>query len=125
VLNFFKEAHMEQNKRSGRDAKRSYWGDHIAGWKQSGLSQQAYCRKHQLSLSSFGYWRSRLKRGGDDQARFHPVMVGTGTRTISPQPEHPDSGLGVILGNERFHITIKQHFCPATLRELIGILEQR
>jgi hypothetical protein len=28
---------MEQNKRSGRDAKRSYWGDHIAGWKQSGL----------------------------------------------------------------------------------------
>ncbi|MBM1003770.1 MAG: hypothetical protein N839_0015340 [Desulfofustis sp. PB-SRB1] len=87
---------MEQNKRSGRDAKRSYWGDHIAGWKQSGLSP-----------------------------RFHPVMVGTGTRTISPQPEHPDSGLGVILGNERFHITIKQHFCPATLRELIGILEQR
>ncbi|MBL0379563.1 MAG: hypothetical protein JKP90_07835 [Desulfofustis sp. PB-SRB1] len=63
---------MEQNKRSGRDAKRSYWGDHIAGWKQSGLSQQAYCRKHQLSLSSFGYWRSRLKRGGDDQARFSP-----------------------------------------------------
>jgi hypothetical protein len=66
---------MEQNKRSGRDAKRSYWGDHIAGWKQSGLSQQAYCRKHQLSLSSFGYWRSRLKRGGDDQARFHPVVL--------------------------------------------------
>jgi LuxR family maltose regulon positive regulatory protein len=31
----------------------------------------------------------------------------------------------VVLNSERFHITIKQHFCPATLRELIGILEQR
>ncbi|MBL0378209.1 MAG: hypothetical protein JKP90_00840 [Desulfofustis sp. PB-SRB1] len=61
---------MEQNKRSGRDAKRSYWGDHIAGWKQSGLSQQAYCRKHQLSLSSLAIGGAGSREAGTTKHAF-------------------------------------------------------
>jgi len=39
--------------------KRSYWQNHIEGWKQSGLTQKAYCMQHDLKSSSFAYWRTQ------------------------------------------------------------------
>ena len=29
------------------------WQCHITSWQQSGLSQKAYCQRHQLGLSTF------------------------------------------------------------------------
>ena len=29
------------------------WQNHITSWQQSGLSQKAYCQRHQLGLSTF------------------------------------------------------------------------
>ena len=37
-----------------------WWEPHLAAWRDSGLSQAAYCRRHGLSLPCFGYWRSKL-----------------------------------------------------------------
>lgn len=42
--------------------KKTFWQSHIAGWQHSGMSQAAYCRQHDLKLTSFGYWRTRLNR---------------------------------------------------------------
>lgn len=39
--------------------KQTYWQTHLDAWRQSGLSQAAYCKQHGLSLSSFGYWLHR------------------------------------------------------------------
>lgn len=33
-------------------------------WKKSGLSQRRYCEERQLSLSTFRWWRSRLREPG-------------------------------------------------------------
>lgn len=41
--------------------KQRLWQRHIRSWQASGLSQAGYCRKHDLSLASFGYWRKRVK----------------------------------------------------------------
>jgi len=40
--------------------KETKWQSHINAWKQSGLSQAEYCRKHSLNAHTFSYWRSRL-----------------------------------------------------------------
>jgi hypothetical protein len=32
----------------------TFWQDHIEAWKQSGLTQAAYCRNHGLHVKSFG-----------------------------------------------------------------------
>jgi hypothetical protein len=45
--------------------KQTYWQTHLDAWRQSGLSQAAYCKQHGLSLSSFGYW---LHRGAQSTA---------------------------------------------------------
>lgn len=64
--------------RTGSENKQQRWSDRIAAWKDSELSQKQYCDQHQLTYSTFVYWRSRLKRlNGDDLAsgkvRFLPV----------------------------------------------------
>jgi len=42
-------------------AKQKFWQQHLQEWETSDLSQSAYCRKHALSLTNFGYWRKRFK----------------------------------------------------------------
>lgn len=43
-------------------SKAEFWSSHMAAWERSGLTQAAYCRRHVLSLPSFGYWRRVLGR---------------------------------------------------------------
>ena len=38
-----------------------YWQKQIEGWRQSGLSQIAYCAQHDLNIKSFRRWRTRLQ----------------------------------------------------------------
>lgn len=45
--------------------KSAFWKPHIEGWRDSGLSQAAYCRQHGLDLRRFGYWRRTLGPSGD------------------------------------------------------------
>jgi hypothetical protein len=64
--------------------KPAYWQQHFNDWKQSGLSQREYCRQHQLAVSSFGYWRKRLKNHNRPCSKLVPVSIaGTSTIIIS------------------------------------------
>ncbi len=40
--------------------KAAFWKPHLDGWRDSGLSQAAYCREHGLHLKCFAYWRRKL-----------------------------------------------------------------
>jgi hypothetical protein len=55
--------------------KAVYWQQHFKDWQQSGLSQRDYCQKHQLTFSSFGYWRKRLKTSQSTSSKLIPVSV--------------------------------------------------
>ena len=37
-----------------------YWQGHLESWRQSGLSQAAYCRRHNLKYVNFRKWKERL-----------------------------------------------------------------
>ena len=41
--------------------KRAYWSAHLSAFKQSGLSQQAYCQEHKIKANTLWYWRRKLK----------------------------------------------------------------
>ena len=41
--------------------KRDFWQQQMLGWSKSGLSQKTYCSQEGLTLSTFSYWRKRLK----------------------------------------------------------------
>ena len=43
--------------------KRNFWTTHLAGWRQSGLTQRAYCARQGLKFKSFVRWRSKERAG--------------------------------------------------------------
>ncbi len=55
--------------------KHDFWRRHIEGWRQSKLSQKAYCQQQDVSFSSFGYWRARLNRKTEARGKFIPVNL--------------------------------------------------
>jgi hypothetical protein len=42
--------------------KAQFWHNHFKAWQGSDLSQAAYCRQHDLKLSTFAYWRTRANQ---------------------------------------------------------------
>ena len=37
-----------------------FWETHINAWKETNLSQAAYCLEHELQIHRFGYWKRKL-----------------------------------------------------------------
>lgn len=82
--------------------------DHIDRCEESGMSASAYCRKHQLALATFYYWRKKVA-GIPVKATFEEIKM------ISPM-------LNVIRvqfpGGTIIHI--EGEVSAAYLRELAG-----
>ncbi len=62
----------------GVGQKDGLWERRIAQWERSDQSQQAFCAEHGLAVSTFQWWRSRLKRGAKAQRTpaFLPIAMG-------------------------------------------------
>lgn len=43
-----------------RRKKQRFWDEHLCRWKESGLSQSAYCREHGRNLHRYIYWKQPL-----------------------------------------------------------------
>ncbi len=98
--------------------KASLWQRHMEDWKTSGLTQAVYCQQHDISLASFGYWRTRLKRTtrSEDnpgiETRFLPVQLR------SPEPE---SAL-TLRASHGLSIDLSIGFDPQLLGEVLRVL---
>ena len=46
-----------------RAEKRHYWEDQIRRWRESGLTQNSYCRLNKINRHRLVYWRKRLSEG--------------------------------------------------------------
>lgn len=51
---------MKNRTRVRSNEKQKVWEEHLLEWKSSGLTQAGYCRRHKLSIKSFGYWKRKL-----------------------------------------------------------------
>lgn len=111
---------MQSKNKSRARGNESFWRETIRCWKESGKSQAAFCRERAIALSTFGYWRRRLKRNESVKPRFYPLVVST---NCGPEiTAHDKCGLRVLLG--RFAIDIGDQFSPAVLQRLVTTLEQ-
>lgn len=43
------------------DDPAAQWRPHVEAWGNSGQSQAAYCREHDLVKSRFTYWKNKLR----------------------------------------------------------------
>jgi len=93
------------------------WQTHIREWEQSGLSQRRYCQERELSLSTFQWWRSRLKKSADE-ANNSIVRVPLSVSAAAQQHE-----LVVEVG--RFKVTVRGTLEREQLCSLLDVLESR
>jgi len=101
---------------SKRAANRQGWFDRIEAWKQSGLTQKAFCEQQQLGLGSFQRWRRIFLREELPEASsavsFLPVKVRVA----------PASSLALVI-DDHLRIEIPAGFDPVILQQVVQALQ--
>ena len=106
--------------------RRAFWRAHIATWRESGLTQRAYCHRERLPETQLSHWKHRLaksQRRGQSKRSLIPIQV------LGPTPPEEDSGcvpdapgaLSVVFGRG-LRLEIGEGFNAATLRRVLEVL---
>jgi hypothetical protein len=110
---------MDQIPRAEQlEQKRSYWKQHIDSWQETGLTQAAYCRRHNLKHHQLVYWKKRFLRTETD-VTFVPLKPDDLLVDRPAQPDRPSLCLEI---NDRFKVEIRAGFDTQLLRQLIFAL---
>ena len=96
----------------GDGNKSALWERRREQYKKSGLSRKAFCKKHNLKLSTLAYWLSRL--GKQEKERG---LVELDHASIAPLVP----GLVVSVGQD-CRIELRKGFDPQLLSEVIHAL---
>lgn len=102
---------------------RSFWEAHVAQQEQSGLSQAAYCRQEGLHPTTFGGWRTRLKKQATAGAlRFVPLEP---CAVLDPEPEDsktsPSAGVIRLFFNDCL-LELPSQVAPEQLQVILTTL---
>ena len=86
----------------------------VGSWKQSGLSQKAYCEQNNIRYHVFHYWYKRYRDeqdAGEDVA-FIPLNVKPSTFPV------PNSAIEILCPDGKrilFHHTVSSDFLKALI----------
>ena len=106
-------------KRNGLD-KRRFWNAHVRAWQKSGLSQNEYCRRSEISNGQFCYWKRALRKKADkSSSAFVPVPISSEQGLQHKQKQ--DSGLTILLNND-IRILLSREFNSTTLARAVEAL---
>ncbi len=64
----------ESENRNNQE-RQQFWQDHVKEWEQSGTSQADYCRRQDLNIKLFGYWKRKLCKKPAAGLTFVPVSI--------------------------------------------------
>lgn len=83
---------MRKNQRYSQDQMYSL----IRKWESSGISQIKFIEKHQISKSTFGYWRKKYLQNcnnSEQSSKMIPVNI------LSPETEQQATSFEIIYPN--------------------------
>ncbi len=99
-------------------SKEAFWKDHVEQCGSGDESQQDYCRRNNLALSTFGYWKRKLSRHSE-KTRFYPLVVSDVKEDV------PGISTGISLHLEQHHLRIEltEEFSMSALKRVMTVLE--
>jgi hypothetical protein len=107
---------MKQSREAERAQLRQHWKEHIRRWKESGLSQSEYCRKHGLKANRFWYWKKRLMPVRSQASLVEVPLRGAKAESfLTVEPIY-------LTVNGNYRVEIKKGFDPASLEEIVRLL---
>lgn len=104
-------------------SKSVFWQQHIENCSRSPLNQKQYCKKNCLALSTFGYWKKKLKTAGQQESvRFYPLTVQPPqtTRICSSRR----AGLSIHFTKDELRVELAEDFSATALKKLLINLRQ-
>ncbi len=116
---------MKGSKRIGGKSRSTvFWEKHVDAWSLDGSTQTEYCRRHNLSLTAFGYWKRKLV--SPDMAKREELAAPGEFVEVrlneTPEPfVQSTSNLKLLVGDE-FTIEVGDRFSPDSLRSLVAVL---
>lgn len=97
--------------------KKDFWEKHISAWKNSGLSQAEYCRKHGIHIKAFGYQKRRTAEAA------RPLQIIPVPQTVLTTESESRACKPIKLGVPGgFQIEIEPDFCQQTLKRLLEVI---
>lgn len=96
--------------------KAKLWAARIDEWSRSGLSQQQYCEENHLAVSTFGWWRKRLKTECEQAGTFVEIPR---ERSLSP------TGMQIQISVGRYTIRMSGGVDAGQLESVLNVLDHR
>ena len=75
------------NKKQKSDQNEQFWRNHVSQWRDSGLTQTAYCKQHDLSPHSISYYKRKFSAGVEPVRRRSTGFVNV---HLAPEVNHSD-----------------------------------
>ena len=112
--------------------RHAFWRAHIAAWRESGLTQRAYCHRESLPETQLSHWKHRLAKS---QRRSRVKRSLVPVQVLEPPPAEldsavsesprcapaPSAALSVVLDGG-LRLEIGEGFDATTLRRVLGVL---
>jgi len=117
---------MAADRQQGARTERGrFWERHLQRWSRSGLSQARYCREHQLSAGTFGWWKGRLS------ATDRPAQSAAGKKNSFVELTPGERKAPTTAGTVVYEIVLSRQRClrlgpgfePERVRQLLELLE--
>ena len=104
------------------------WKMRIIQWKESGLSQKAFCREHKLKASTFSWWVRKLGSSTDLPAAMTPSVTFAcvnrqAHREMNSMPQgniHSPTQLALSFGG--MELKFSDQLLPARLNAFLSAL---
>lgn len=89
------------------------WKKRIDAWKASGMSIRAWCRQHNISHSTFGYWkRGKLSQSSSKEKN---------SKFIELQDKRTEE-TGLSLSTKGLKVHLSKNFDSETLHRFLNVL---
>jgi transposase len=107
-----------------RQRSRNEWQKLVAGWPRSGLTQEAYCARHGISVGSLQRWRRVFSEDATPRLKAAaPATEFVSVTLVGDAPAAPAAELTLVL-IDGLRIEIGAQ-CPAeTLKRVLGVLRE-
>ena len=96
-----------------------FWKNHIETWKNSGLTQAEYCRRHDLKKTRFTYWKLKFEK------QFLPqTFVEVSQATVRKAFESKSVNPVVIHCSSGFTAEVPENFSSESLKQILTVLKE-
>lgn len=112
---------VKSDKRRCSPQKAAFWRRHVDAWRESGLSQAEYSRRHGVSVKALWYWKRRFEKEQNPSAAA-PVIVAVQPSQLPPR-EKAYAPLMLYL-QSGLRVEVCGDFDPAVLAKLVRTVER-